>query len=118
MAAAAIKIASAAQGDNAKKKKPSHSATHPEDEEKRAENDLKKIEEAMAFPTTGILKYQRQVRSGASGSRSRRAALLAEEGGLHGESVAARRRLLGLWRGPAHPRRSLRSSIEACPIAY
>jgi hypothetical protein len=34
MAAAAIKIASAAQGDNAKKKKPSHSATHPEDEEK------------------------------------------------------------------------------------
>ena len=75
MAAAAIKIASAAPGDNAKKKKPSHSATHPEDEEKRAENDLKKIEEAMAFPTTGILKYQRHVRSGASGSRSRRAAL-------------------------------------------
>lgn len=61
MAAAAIKIASAAQGDNAKKKKPSHSATHPEDEEKQAERELKKIEETL-FPTTGILKYQKQAR--------------------------------------------------------
>ena len=78
MAAAAIKIASAAQGDNAKKKKPSHSATHPEDEEKRAENDLKKIEEAMAK------------------SRERRNEQLAEQLGLNPFQAEQERPLQGV----------------------